>query len=692
MAGGKVDISVVIVNYKVREYIANLLNSIQKAKHDLELEIFVVDNNSEDGSVEFLKTRFPDVRYIENDVNLGFGKANNQAIKLASGTYTLLINPDTLVSEDTLTVMKEHMDSEPHCGAAGCRILNPDGTFAPESRRSVPTIWSSLTRISGLNTLLPDSKTFGQYYLSWMKEDEKTRVPVLSGSFMFWRTEVLKDLGGFDERFFMYGEDIDLCYRIQDTDHHITYVPDTSIIHYKGESSKKGDLRYVRIFNKALYQFFDKHYSTKYSLFFKTFIFGAIWLKAGLSFITGNLRTIGLVATELAILNVSVITGFLLRFEFSYEVLSDIRNFRFLWINVLISVIYLLTGSYLNLYRSNKESVSNQIKALVTSYAGVVLITFFIRDYAFSRLALLVGGTIGVILMIVYKLLQINLSNSSTNTAGKLKKTRIAVVGDPDDTVDVISRIHARPDWNYEVVGLISTGESTNEAIGTTHQLKELIKVYNIDQIFFALKSITYKEMLGHIKLLQQEEVVFKLLPDSMEFILGKSNVEYLEHIPLVSVELSYNKGVNRFLKRLTDVMVSASFLLVCTPVLLPLVLTGNRTLEFSGMSYFKPASQHRWKNRFIGFWNVFKGSLSLVGSTLPGSGSDNTVLKPGLTGPVQVNKRIVAGEAEQENYELYYLQNYSLWMDIDILLKTLIQGSSFSDELERIANKGARS
>jgi GT2 family glycosyltransferase len=258
-----IDISVIIVNYKVKEYIANLLNSLEKASHQLTLEIFVVDNASGDNSIPYLQERFPEVTYIQNDENLGFGKANNQAIKLAKGTYTLLINPDTLVSEDTLDILFSHMQSNEDCGACGCKILNPDGTFAPESRRSVPTIWSAACKVFGLNTLFPKSKLFGKYYLSWLHEDEPSSIPVLSGSFMFWRTNVLQQLGGFDERFFMYGEDIDLCYRIQETGYHIDYVPETSIIHYKGESTKKGDLKYIRLFNKALYQFFDKQYSSQ---------------------------------------------------------------------------------------------------------------------------------------------------------------------------------------------------------------------------------------------------------------------------------------------------------------------------------------------------------------------------------------------------------------------------------------------
>ena len=197
----KVDISIVIVNYKVKEYVSNLLSSIRKAAGEYAVEVFVVDNDSGDDSVSYLQQRHPHVSYIANKDNVGFGKANNQAIKQAKGEFTLIINPDTLVSEDTFSTLISHMRSNPECGAAGCKILNPDGSFAPESKRSVPTIWAALTKLLGLHTLFPKSRLFGQYYLSWLTEDQQAQVPVLSGSFMFWRTDLLQQLGGFDERF-----------------------------------------------------------------------------------------------------------------------------------------------------------------------------------------------------------------------------------------------------------------------------------------------------------------------------------------------------------------------------------------------------------------------------------------------------------------------------------------------------------
>lgn len=669
----------------MKEYIANLLHSIERAKDGFKLEIFVVDNDSGDDSVAFLKARFPNVHYIENDENVGFGKANNQAIKKASGKYTLIINPDTLVSEDTFNVLSDYMNEHPFCGAAGCKILNPDGTFAPESRRSVPSIWSSLTKITGLSSLFPESKLFGQYYLSWRDEDEPGEVPVLSGSFMFWRSSLLKELGGFDERFFMYGEDIDLCYRVESTEYHLDYVPETSIIHYKGESSKKGDLRYIRVFNKALYQFFDKHYSSRYSLLFRIFIFMVIWVKAFASLIINNFRSISALASDLILLNISVALGFLIRFKFSYEVFSNLQNLKFLWINLLASLIYVTAGSFLGLFRSNKDSISGQLKAVIVSYAGVALVTFFVRDYAFSRLALIIGCGVGVILLVGFKLIQINLSKTENKVTGKLNRLKVLLVGDGETTEELKAKIHSRPDWNYEVIGTISVNEESEEALGSLPQLQDLIKAYKVDQVFFSLNSIAYKDMLKQISILQNDGVLFKLIPDSMDFILGKSNVEYLESIPLVEVEFGYKMGLNPFIKRVFDIAVSIPMVLILFLFTFPSILfSKKKRVSLKGSpKFYRPFAGNKWKNRLVLSWSVLKGTTSLVGSPIYSSGDMQFQSKPGYTGLIQLNQDRIQSNAEAENFELYYLQNYSFWMDLDILIKTMVNGSDLWKKME---------
>ncbi len=266
------DITIVIVNYRVKEYILLLMDSIQKATRHFSVEIFIVDNNSEDGSPEYLISAYKSVKIIKNIENVGFAKANNQAIEKASGTYTLIINPDTVIQEDSLLKLKQYMDESEKTAALGFKMINPDGSFARESKRSVPDLKTGIFRASGLDKLLPNSRLFGQRYLGWLDENEVTVVPVISGAGMFWRTSVLKALQGFDEAFFMYGEDDDLCYRVQNTDFIIRYFPPAKMLHFKGESERDMTLKSLKKMNRGLAQFFTKHYKNSYNIFSRALI------------------------------------------------------------------------------------------------------------------------------------------------------------------------------------------------------------------------------------------------------------------------------------------------------------------------------------------------------------------------------------------------------------------------------------
>ncbi len=685
MKSKKIDISIVIVNYKVKEYIANLLNSLKKAQADFNLEIFVVDNDSQDNSVDYLRARYEDVIYIENKENVGFGVANNQAIMQARGEFTLIINPDTLVSEDTLEIMVNHMRHNLKCGASGCKILNPDGTFAPESKRTIPTINTAINKVLGLNTLFPKSKVFGSYYLGWLDENERSHIEVLSGCFMFWRTELLKSLNGFDERFFMYGEDIDLCYRIQSTDYYIEYVPTTSIIHYKGESTRKGDLKYVRIFNKALFQFFDKHYSSNYSKVFRSLVFTAIWIRILISFVIHNVRSLVSITTDLILLNVSVILGFLIRFNFSIEIFTNIQSLKYLWINVLASIFYILTGSIFNLFKNKKTSISNAIKAVFGTYIGITLVTFFVRNLAFSRLALIYGLIAAIVLFLINRLIQINVGNTSSKVTGRIKTSKILLVGSEEFAMPIKKQIYSRPDWNYDIVGVVAVNDESENYIGSLPQLRDLIRAYNVDQVFFLLDSISYKVMLQHITGLQDERVILKLIPDSKDFILGKSNVEYLEQIPVIDIDVPYTNKLSQWTKRLVEIFFSLPMVLLTSPlIIIAHVNLRGKAKEFGPIRLIAPILENKVHNKALLLWNIFLGKIHIVGSSLTQSNNAPYSVKPGIMGYAQIHQTRILSETDTDNYLLYYLQNYSFWLDIDIMVKSILSNYSVLEHLEK--------
>ena len=276
-------LSIVIVNYNVRYYLEQCLLSVEKALTGVGGEVFVVDNNSTDDSMSYLKGKFPWVRYIENKENVGFSRANNKALREARGEYVLLLNPDTFIGERTLRECIDFMDKTPKAGMCGVGMLKVDGSFAPESRRGVPTPFVAFCKMTGLGSLFPKSRLFGRYYMQYLNKQSINPIEIVSGAFMFIRKEALDKVGLLDEMFFMYGEDIDLSYRVLKAGYQNYYIP-TQILHYKGESTKKDSIKYVNTFYKAMVIFFKKHFS-HYSIIYSLFITLVIAMKGVMSYV-----------------------------------------------------------------------------------------------------------------------------------------------------------------------------------------------------------------------------------------------------------------------------------------------------------------------------------------------------------------------------------------------------------------------
>ncbi len=320
-------LSVIIVNYKVKYFLEQCLFSVEKAlleldrrmgrdessfegvnggltagnashaltggadwqTHDLETEIFVVDNHSSDGSIEYLRPKFPRVRFLVNEENQGFARANNQALREARGKHVLFLNPDTILPEDYFKVCLSFMEANPGAGAAGVRMIDGSGRFLKESRRGFPSPWVAFCKLVGLTALFPHSRLLAEYYLGHLSPAGNHPAPILSGACMWVRRDVLDKAGSFDEQFFMYAEDIDLSYRIEQAGYTNYYIADTTILHFKGESTQK-DIRYVKLFYKAMSQFRRKHSSGGLSALFNIFMEVAIWLRAGVTAVVNWFR------------------------------------------------------------------------------------------------------------------------------------------------------------------------------------------------------------------------------------------------------------------------------------------------------------------------------------------------------------------------------------------------------------------
>lgn len=282
-------LSLVIVNYNVKYFLEQCLYSVRAATISMDVEVFVVDNNSSDGSVEYLRPLFPEVTFIENPDNPGFAIANNQAIKKCKGEYILLLNPDTVLGEESLRTIFFFMDEHPKAGAVGVKMLDGHGQFLPESKRSFPSPWVSFCKLFGLAELFPNSKIFARYSLSYLSENKQHKVDVLSGAFMLIRHEALDKAGLLDENFFMYGEDIDLSYRLVLAGYKNYYLPER-LLHYKGESTKHADKKYINAFYGAMITFFQKYYPRS-GWFMTSLIKLGVWFKASFASSFGSSKS-----------------------------------------------------------------------------------------------------------------------------------------------------------------------------------------------------------------------------------------------------------------------------------------------------------------------------------------------------------------------------------------------------------------
>ncbi len=286
------DLSVIIVSYNVRDFLKQCLVSVHNSMEDIDYEVFVVDNKSNDGSYDMVKTEFPRVLLTGNSVNRGFSAANNQAIQKASGRYILLLNPDTIVNKNALRSCISFMDKHPDAGAVGVRMINGEGRFLPESRRALPSPRTAFFKMTGMAWLFPKSGLFNRYYLGHLDEMAASQSEVVAGAFMFLRSEAVRKTGLLDEDFFMFGEDIDYSYRLIKSGYNNYYYPEAEIVHFKGESTKKENIRAVRYFYKAMLIYVRKHYSGGWMKVFLPILQCAIIFAAALSMIKNLLKNL----------------------------------------------------------------------------------------------------------------------------------------------------------------------------------------------------------------------------------------------------------------------------------------------------------------------------------------------------------------------------------------------------------------
>ena len=538
-------LSIVIVNYNVEYFLDQCLDSVKKAIAPIKAEVIIVDNCSVDGSIEMLKTKYSEFKLIENKINSGFSKANNQAIKEAQGEYVLLLNPDTIVEEDTFSKVIDFMDRTPDCGGLGVHMIDGRGCFLPESKRGLPTPMVAFYKIFGLSKIFPQSKRFGQYHLGHLSEFETNKIDVLSGAFMFLRMETLDKVGLLDEDFFMYGEDIDLSYRITLGGYSNYYFPETSIIHYKGESTKKSSVNYVFVFYRAMVIFAKKHFSGNNAQLYSLLINAAIYIRASFALIVRFVKQSFLPAIDFIyiVFGLYALTNYwqISQIEFPEDLIKySIPLYAATW---LITSVF--NGGY--------DVPIKLFKLLKGVFWGTVFILLAYavlpKSLQFSRLFIFVGAAWVFGYYVISRIFLHFLIGKRFNLKVRNKK-KFAVVGSEVEFQRVNDLLKQTNDQIEQVCALPQ---------------EQLDNQVDCDELVFCSKDISYKEIIHHMKNLQHQHFDFKIAPANAMHIIGSNSIETAGDLYILNLNTLVSKE-NKRKKRLFDVLFSG-LLLISSPI-----------------------------------------------------------------------------------------------------------------------------
>lgn len=633
------ELSIVIVSHNVREMLAQCLRSVFQALQGIGGEVIVVDNASDDGTVAALMPEFPQVCWIPLTTNVGFGRANNIGIARARGHYVLLLNPDTLIGPDTLRAMLAYMEQHPEVGIAGCRVLNRDGSFQETCRRGFPTPWVAFTRLFGLERLFPRSRLFARYSQGFRDEQEVGYVEVISGAFMFCRREVLRELRGFDPEYFLYGEDIDLCYRAHLAGWRIGYVGTVSILHFKGESTRRSTTDALFHFYEAMRIFVRRYYrGSPLVPILRVGITVREVLARALRY--PNLWLLGL--ADLVGVTVALLVATRLRFGDFFGLPAYAYPTVFLAVGGVVVGMMLFFGDYLE----RRVQLARAAMAYALSMLAVATLASFFKDYAFSRWVMLgtsVGGTLWGI--------GVRAGVQRWLRRG-MRLRRVAVLGRGPVAHALAAALQRQQDTGLFFLGLIHYGdeplarEDGVSLLGSSEALPELVERWRIHELVVATPELPPGELVAVAERLARWRVRLSLAQSSDELWVQRFVRELLGYEP-AWVEYPILHPRLRLLKRSMDVL--------CAILALSLGLP------------FVFLSAHRW-SLLRRWWLVLRGHWSVVGIE-PQDGEHHAVAKLGLLTLARLGSAGELSPTVLRQLNHYYVRHYSLALDVEIVL-----------------------
>lgn len=558
-------LSVIIVNYNVKHFIELCIDSVIKASKNIDIEIIVVDNNSQDGSCELIRNKYPKVTLVENKENKGFSKANNQAVTLSNSEYLLFLNPDTVMPEDFLHKALQYLDTHPQVGALGPKLIDGKGKYAPDSKKSFPTLSVAIFKTTGINNVFKKSPYFNKYYAVHIDKDEIAEVEVLSGCCMFLRKELFNTIGdAFDEDYFMYCEDVDLSFRVRKNGYKNIYFPDIQLIHYKGESTKKATLSYIKVFNEALSIFVSKHYSQANATIFKLFINIGIVIRAIWSFlkiIFKFIKTPIFDASLLLVLLINLTHFWVVEIRQIQPIESSILYITFpVYILLWIGSIY-INGGYDQPYRGLRVLRGMMMGTIIIlAYYGILDAPF-----RFSRAVILFTGVLGAIGLLGLREI-LNWSGITKIIRYNQVPKRAVIIANEEiyhETAKILNSVHYAPD----IVGRIGVKKNESNVLCDFEQMHGVLYTLNINEIIFCSSQTSYADMIAKMQSCG-DTFEYKIhVQDSNSFVGSNSKTTAGD---LYTIDKRYNIStfISKRNKRIFDIL-SSCILLILLPVLL---------------------------------------------------------------------------------------------------------------------------
>ncbi len=640
-------LSVVIVSYNVRYFLEKCIVSVLKALEGIDSEVIVIDNHSADKSAEMVRSVFPHVHVIANGENGGFAKACNQGLSICTGEYALLLNPDTLVSEDTFKRCIEFMDAHKEASACGVRMVDGTGRFLPESMRGLPTPLSAFFKMTGLGALFPHSMFFNGYYMGGLDPEQIHKTPVLTGAFMFLRLAVIREVGMLDEDYFMYGEDIDLCYRMIKAGYHNYYLPEPSIIHYKGESTQRGSITYILHFYKAMLIYVSKHVHGVGGRLFQLMIMLGVFVRG----LVGGVRRV-VIRIIPVIIDAGIVVTILLIIKkyWSQGYFHNVDHFDegFYQVNLpLYCIVWLLFLFLMGAHDVQRNARRIFYGMCLGTLAILVIYAVLPLQYRSSRAVILISAFLITFLMILWT----SISRYVLQKVSSPK--RIAIVGRGDE-VSRIMELMNRVESKRILAGWIATDRSDNgpSLIGHISQIEDVVRQHRIGELIFSTQDLTFGEINSWMSKLGPA-IAYRISSSGSGQIVGSDSRKEQGILYTADVEFALSYPSHIRAKRILDCLVA--ILLFCV---------------WPFIALFKKGSIRLLQN----IVSVLKGDKTWIGYHQEDSAiSELPALRTGVIA-VGTKPSLLLSISEVHMINYIYAREYSVWKDIDLLMRNFSQ------------------